>query len=307
VSITSVYADINPEVVGMTDLPINLDPKDIPECDLLISNSDNPMNDYFSTFEGAKKKILLKLSHNARFKQLENDSLKLPWDAVVTSSQWLADVCGEPIKGWDHPSVEATRVGWFHYAHELMKRPIGTRNYGDGKGIPFVIGTLIHHHPLKGTKEAMKALLEIKKAFGKNVEIVGIGEVDPNQFKPPVWMSYVFSPTRDKLANVLAEVDVWLGASHTEGLGRMALEAMSAGAACVLTNTGAEFAEDGENCLIVPIADDTAMVAKVTLLLQNPDLLAKIRTSGYKTAEDCSDPTEYIDNIESVISEVFNG
>lgn len=307
VSITSVYADINPEVVAMTDLPINLDPKDLPECDLLITNSDNPMNKEFSEFKGAKKKILLKLSHNARFKQLENDSLKLPWDAVITSSDWLADVCENPLKDWDHPSVKATRVGWYHYAHELMKRPIGTRNYGNGKDIPFVVGTLIHHHPLKGTKEAMKVLLEIKKKYGKSVEVLGIGEVDPNQFKAPAWMSYVFSPNRDKMANVLAEVDVWLGASHTEGLGRLALEAMSAGAACVLTDTGAEFATDNDNCLIVPIGDDAAMTEKVDLLLQDPDLIAQIRAKGYKTAEDYSDPTNYIDNLEDVIIEVFNG
>ncbi len=306
VSITSVYADINPEVVSMTALPINLDPKDLPECDVLISNSDNPMNDQFSIAKTAKKKILLKLSHNERFKQLENDSLKLPWDRIVTSTDWLAGACENPMGGWSHPPVKATRVGWFHYAHELMKKPIGTRKYGDGQDIPFVVGTLIHHHALKGTKDAMKALLDIKKKYGKNVEILGVGEVDPNQFKAPVWMSYVYSPNRDKMANVMAEVDVWLGASHTEGLGRMSLEVMSAGAACVLTDTGAEFAEDGETCLLVPIGDDRAMFEKVDQLLQDPDLLSQLRVNGYKVAEEYSDSTEYIDNLERVISEVFS-
>jgi len=306
VSVTTVYTDVNPEVTEMTDLPIHLDPHQIPKCDILITNSDNPMNAMFSTLPQAKRKILLKLSHNERFKQLEDEGLKCKWDAVVTSTEWLKEVCAHPLPDWSHLPVQATRIGWYHYAHERMKAPPSVRQYGDGKSKAIILGTLIHHHALKGTKEALEALQILKQKYGDKIGVIGVGELGRKHFRPTPWMQYVQSPTRDQMAEVLSQVDIWIGASHTEGLGRMALEAMSAGAACVVTDTGAEFAKHEDNCLLVPIGNSNAIAGAVGRLMEDPQLLRRLYIAGYRTAEAAADPTECIDRLQKVISEVLD-
>jgi GT2 family glycosyltransferase/glycosyltransferase involved in cell wall biosynthesis len=216
VSVTSIYKDINPEVTDYTELPIDFDYNNIPECDILISNSDNPMNDLFTNLPQAKKKIMLKLSHNPRFQQLENDSLKLKWDKIITSTNWLVDVCKKPLEGWDHPSVEAERVGWYHYGHELFDTPPSSREYGEGtKQIPIKIATLIHQHPSKGTPEAITALRNLKAKYGPNIHIIGVGQIPKRAIRSKMGDSYVESPTRDQMAALLKEVDIWVSASHT--------------------------------------------------------------------------------------------
>lgn len=310
VSITSVYSDINPSVMEETELPIDLNPHEIRKCDVLISNSDNPMNAAFMNMGHAKKKVMFKMSHNARFKQLENDSLKLPWDGIFCTTDWLVNVCKEPLKDWDHqPRPEARRVGWFHYTHDSLKVRPEDRKYGDLKDRKVVIGGLIHRHPLKGTTETLNAMGTIQSKYGGKVGFVGIGEVPLRSggqpvFKPPHWMQYVMSPTREELADTLRQVDIWIGASHTEGLGRMALEAMSCSVACVLTNTGAEFAQHTENCMVVPINDVQEIVNAVDYLIRNPEVRTRISREGYRTACAFSDPTACIDELEAAINEV---
>lgn len=306
ISITTMYTDVNPELTGRTKLDINLNCKKIPDCDVLIVNSDNPMNKEFIKLSQAKKKVMLKLSHNERFKDTENDSLKLPWDKIVTSTQWLKEACETPLEGWDHAAVPATRIGWYHYAHKEMKCPPGNKRYGDGVNRPVVIGTLIHHHPLKGSRESLDVLSDIKEKYGKEVVIVGVGEVDKPHFVKPGWMDhYVKSPDRDSMAQVMSNLDIWLGCSHTEGLGRMALEAMSASAACVITDTGAEYAINETNCLLVPVSGIKEMKDAVTILIENPSYRREVGAAGFETAEQISDPTETVEALGRVIEGLF--
>ena len=306
VSITSVHPDVNPDITGRTNLPINLDITKIPECDVIISNSDNPINDKLFEMPQIKKKIMLKLSHNPRFKQLEDESLKLPWDKVITTTEWLKDACENPLEDWTHPAVPATKVGWYHYGHDEMKCPPANKVFRDIDKDPVVIGTLVHHHPSKGSSDGLAAFMALKDKYGDSITCVGVGEVDAPAFKKPDWMGhYVKSPNRDLMAQVLGQFDIWLGASHGEGLGRMALEAMSASVACVLTDTNAEFAKHDDNCLIVPVSDVAAMIEAVSLLVENRDFRREMGISAYSTAEEASDSEKHIEAINRAIEGLF--
>jgi glycosyltransferase involved in cell wall biosynthesis/GT2 family glycosyltransferase len=308
VSITTVYSDINAEVVAMTDLPISTDAQAIPTCDILITNSDNPMNTVFVGLKQAKKKIMLKLSHNERFKQLEEDGLKLPWDAVVTTTKWLKEQCENVTEGWDYKPVKATRIGWWHYGHKVMDKHPDSRSYNEGTvESPITIGFLVHRHPLKGTKETVKALSGLYKKYGSRVRFFGIGEVDPKQLKLDLPnFRYFYTLNRGEMAELFARLDIWVGASHTEGLGRIALETMSAGAACVLSDTAAEFTKNNHNCLLYPVGDAQMLAEKVNFLIQNPEIMKKIRESGYTTAMLAADSTPAVEAFCDVIEEIFN-
>jgi GT2 family glycosyltransferase/glycosyltransferase involved in cell wall biosynthesis len=308
VTLTSVYSDVNPEVTKMTDLPISLDAHKIPTCEVLITNSDNPMNETFAQLDHAKHKIMLKLSHNPRFQELENKGLEQDWDAVVTSTDWLADVCQKPEEGWSYKPREATRIGWWHYSHDIMACHPESREYGDGKNSAIHIATLIHAHPSKGTVETIAALGAIYKKYGAKVIFTGVGEVPPSKFNAALPnFRYVHAPNRHQLAELLRTVDIWVGASHTEGLGRMALEAMSASAACVLSDTRPEFARDRHNCLLFPVRDSQKMADNINELIENPELAQKIREQGHQTAISAANAGPCIYKLDEVINKVCDG
>lgn len=311
VSIATVYSDLNPEVVAYTDLPIvllNQDYKKIPACDLLITNSDNPLNTSFSKLcPQVKKTIMLKLSHNPRFKELEEIGLNCEWDAIVTSSQWLADVCANPTPGWDYKPVKAHRIGWYHYNFERMRRnPKRKRLRQLSANNPVVISTLIHAHPSKGSADAGNIFAAIKKAHGDKVKLYGVGEVHPTDVKLAIaGMEYICQPSRDEMAELMFKTDIWLGCSHGEGLGRLALEAMTGLAACVLTDTNAEYVVHEENALVAPVGDINALANHLNTLLQDVPMRKRIATAGHLTAKAMADPTDLIDSLEAVIANVF--
>lgn len=309
VKIATVYSDMNPSVVQYTDLPIillNQSMDNFPKCDVVITNSDNPLNPQIATTNKATRKVMIKLSHNPRFKQLEEQGLQLKWDAVVTSTQWVADVCENPTPDWNYAPVKATRVGWFHYNFQRMRRNVKKKMFNKLGDAPIVISTLVHAHPSKGSAEAGAILNSIFQHYRNNVKFIGIGEVHPSEVKIAIPnMDYIFAPSRDELADIMAKTDIWLGCSHTEGLGRMALEAMTGAAACVLTDTNAEYVVPDFNAIVRPVGDLDGLANAVNDLIQDVDKRKEIALSGFATAKEMSDPTEFIDNIEKVIGDVF--
>lgn len=309
VKIASVYSDLNPGVVAFTDLPIillNQRLDNLPECDVIITNSDNPMNKEISDTPKAKRKIMIKLSHNPRFKQLEEEGLQLKWDAVVTSSQWLADVCENPAPDWNYSPVKATRIGWYHYNFENMRRNPKRKKFNELNSSPIVISTLIHAHPSKGTKEAGAIFNALYEHYKGAVKFIGVGEIHPTDVKIAVPnMDYIFSPSRDEMADIMFKTDIWVGCSHTEGLGRMALEAMTGLAACILTDTGAEYVADGINAIVKPVGDQDGIANAINDLIADVDLRRKIAVSGYTTARKMSDPTPLMDCLEKVLLNVI--
>ena len=311
VSVATVYSDLNPEVVKYTDLPIILlhqDHTKIPACDLLISNSDNPLNPSFTQLcPQVKKRIMLKLSHNPRFKGLEEQGLQLEWDAIVTSSQWLADVCENPTPDWNYKPVKAIRIGWNHYNFERMRRnPKRKKVRVLSSSDPIVITTLIHAHPSKGSADAGNIFAAIKKAHGDKVKLLGVGEIPPAEVKISIpGMEYIYHPSRDEMADLMFRTDIWLGCSHGEGLGRLSLEAMTGLAACVLTDTKAEFVVSDKNALVESVGDMNALATAINTLILDPDFRRTIALAGYQTAKAMADPTDMSDKLEEVIASVF--
>lgn len=302
VEVATVYEDVAPDIAAMAEVPIRKAPKHLPEADLYITNSDNPWVDQISGATGNEKAIMLKLSHNPRFKREEEKGLQNAWDAIVTSTQWLNDVCETPTPGWDylpHPN-KATVIGWWHYEHARFRCPPSERTYGDGSAErPFVIGTLIHAHPTKGTQEALDALSKLHTEY--HYRFIGVGEVPPRAVRLPQGWEYVFEPTRDQLAALMKQMDVWVSASKSEGLGRMTLEAMSAGCAVVARDTGGPHLSTGARVAFVT----EEIPVNIAELLTKPEIAARHRAGGFETAERAADPEPCINALEEVIDGIF--
>jgi len=298
----SVYPDISPEIQKLSKVPIRLDWKNIRPCDVLITNSDNPYNNLFAVMPQVKRKILLKLSHNARFKELEAASLNIKWDAVVTSTGWLKEAVEKTTEDWEYTPQPAQRVGWYHYGHKTFSCPPTQRGFGR-LDTALTLGTLIHKHPLKGTREALEGFRTMLIKRPGKLQCVSVGEDPGFPRAKPDWLNYVMNASREEMAQVMRQVDIWVVASHTEGLGRMTLEAMSSGCAIVATNTGAEFLKDGENCLLFEPGDQNGLNNALDRMIADDELRKKLISGGYATAGAAGDPTEYVNSWNKIIGE----
>jgi GT2 family glycosyltransferase/glycosyltransferase involved in cell wall biosynthesis len=307
VSMSMCHDDWNPEVLGMSLSPIRTKGwREVPNgTDVVIINSDNPYAAEIMKLNPDHKYVMYKLSHNARFKSVENDNLNLPWDHIMTSTDWLRDACIEPVKDWTHNAWDpskVTTIGWYHYGHPIFDLSPTKRQYGSAK-TGFKLGTLIHAHELKGSQSCLSIIAALKKKYEANFHAAGVGE---HRAKLPWYMQYFLSLGREDLAHCFRQFDIWLGGSHTEGLGRMALEAMSAGVAVVTTNTGATFLKDRENCLLYEPGNSQHGGELVDELANDNELFLKLVTNGYNTAVEAADPSKLAYNLNHVIEEVTN-
>jgi len=304
VALYTIYTDISPDIQKQCEVPLRVDWKNIPPCDLLIVNSDNEHTKFFSELAHVKKKVMLKLSHNKRFQSLESDALNIKWDAVATSTSWLKEACEKVTDGWEYETQQATRVGWYHYSHEIFNTTADRRRFGD-KDLGITIGTLIHAHPLKGSKDALDAMNALMQKYPGKLQMVGVGEVPEFGKNKPPWLNYVLNASRQEMAEVMKQVDIWVVASYTEGLGRMTLEAMSSGCAIVSTDTGAEFLKNGENCLIVPTGNVNELTKAIEKLYLDYKFKENLIEHSYETAIHAADSTQYISNWNKLIGDLF--
>ena len=79
---------------------------------------------------------------------------------------------------------------------------------------------------------------------------------------------------------------------------------MSAGCACVVSRTGAEYVQPNKNALTFPAGDVDAAYDQVESLLTDSKRFSEIVLSGYETAERVSDPSQYVETLEAVIQEL---
>ena len=92
--------------------------------------------------------------------------------------------------------------------------------------------------------------------------------------------------SRDAVADLLRDADVFLDCSWYQAFGRTGLEAMSCGATAVLPRIGGatEFARDGENCLLTDTWDVETTTAAVSRLVDDRALLARLQDEAVATA-----------------------
>jgi len=89
---------------------------------------------------------------------------------------------------------------------------------------------------------------------------------------------------REQVAELMAAANVFVLPSMFESFGLVLLEAMAVGTPVVCTRTqGAlEVLEDGEEGLVVPLADVDALAEAIARVLNDRQLAARLRTNGLK-------------------------
>lgn len=132
---------------------------------------------------------------------------------------------------------------------------------------------------VKGVGDFLAAAVPLQEGFPSlKVQVVGWYREDH-----PLVARYkdraIFTGLRDDIPRLLAETDIFVLPSHSEGLSNALMEAMASGCACVASDVGGNrfLIRNGVSGLLFPAGDRAALAAHLRRLLEDP---AKRRALG---------------------------
>lgn len=151
---------------------------------------------------------------------------------------------------------------------------------GDGFRVAFV------GNPDVVVKDLPETFRQLQPLRAEGVRLVLATPVDPGPAIAALLDEMHVGPFHADVAAILARSDALLYPSSVEGLGLPPLEAMAVGLPAILCPNGGgdEYARDGDNCLVVPVHDYTAMTTAIRSLRDDPALRDRIVRSGTATA-----------------------
>ena len=148
--------------------------------------------------------------------------------------------------------------------------------------------------PRRGAKRTMKVLKRIKEQFAEKVMITIFGCYDEDLEAYDLETKFEFTNqgilTREKVATLLRECDLFVDFSDYQAFGRTGLEAMACGCAVILPEKGGatEYAVDKKNAILVNTKSEEECYLKLFNLISNPKLQIELCEQAITTAEEYS-------------------
>ena len=98
-------------------------------------------------------------------------------------------------------------------------------------------------------------------------------------------------PDDDAIAELYRRATVAVSVPSSDGMPQSVLEAMACGAVPVLSDLPSlrEWVSDGREAFFVPIGDSTALSQAIVRLLDDPVLLARLRSAGQERVREQAD------------------
>lgn len=182
----------------------------------------------------------------------------------------------------------------------------------EGKAYP-VISHVANLRVMKGHREALQSIPELKKIF-PDIVFLFAGRDDSRSEIPNLaktlgvdknvrFLGYCPEP-----AEVLAISNAFILPSYWEGCPASLLEAMACGLPCVATGVGGipEIIRDGENGLLVPPEDHSALAGAVISLFKNQEHCKKIAESAFQTFQNRFHIDRMVREYESLYEELID-
>jgi len=160
--------------------------------------------------------------------------------------------------------------------------------------------------PLKGVDVLLRAFASIAADF-PDVQLRLVGAEVDARFAAALRqlaadlniagrVTFVGEVTQVELAGELARGSFLVLPSHSEGLGRVVLEAMAIGRAVLATNVGGipDLVEQGKTGFLVPAGDVDALRDRLAWLLRHPEACAEMGVAGRARVVDSYSTAAYI-------------
>jgi len=142
--------------------------------------------------------------------------------------------------------------------------------------------------PRRGTEVLLEVLHLVHKKYPQiRTRLFGNNPLDYPSHTPPFPFDYSGELSHEALVEEYRKSDICIETSHFHGFGRMGVEAMACGCACVFSDSGgvSEYAVDGENCLLARPGDVDQLFLQVSQLIENSALRQRLSRNGIKTAQ----------------------
>ena len=150
------------------------------------------------------------------------------------------------------------------------------------------ISVLYHTAKHKGFEYAWDAINIARRAF-PDLKVKMFGAF-PKPTGMPQWVSYMRNATPEELRKIYSRSAMYVCASVNEGFGLTCVEAMSCSCPIVVSDFlgSREYAIDGRNALVSPVADSKAMARNICRLLEDEKLREKLSAGAFDTTRGMS-------------------
>ena len=174
---------------------------------------------------------------------------------------------------------------------------------------PIVI-TVGNIRPVKGVDVFIRAAAEVRRTHPQALFLVVGENHDPAHFEElqklvlelDLSHNVQFYGSSERVPELLAASEVFCLPSRSEGFSNSLIEAMAAKLPCVATDVGgnSEAIEDGANGYVVPSEDPTTLAERISRLLSNRPLAAKLGDNAAETVRTRFSHKAMMDNLVGI-------
>lgn len=178
--------------------------------------------------------------------------------------------------------------------HALYRPPENFDSTGKTRepGVVHVAAMVRVTTPRRAPHRTMEALAALHAEHGDRVRIHVFGSTPEGMTQEDLVTDFPFEDhgvlTREQVAELLRDVDVFADLSDYQAFGRTALEAMACGCAVVVPAAGGahEYARNGTTALVVDTSDDAACFEALDRLVGDDALRTKLQVKGRRRSRD---------------------
>ena len=187
------------------------------------------------------------------------------------------------------------KIAVIHYGFPLGRtlRFIPPDGEGEFRGEPRPLIVAVGRvEETKGQRYLIEAMVQVRRAYPTaRALIVGqdgglLNELECQTRRLGLYPHVTLTGFRADVPEILAEADIFVLPSLSEGFGLVLLEAMAAGLPLVASNVGGikDIVIDGETGLLVPPADSGVLAAAILRLLGDRELARRLGLAGMERA-----------------------
>ena len=224
------------------------------------------------------------LGRNSPFDRFWQKRIVKKADAIIAISSYLADFAKRYNK--KAPVYVIPNGGIISNEYQAMNNKEKNKN----EKIIITVSRLVKKN---GIDILIKAVKELK-IENWELQIIGDGPERKKLEKLTEKLGiadkarFIGSISNEKIPKYLAEADVFVRPSRSEGLGSAFLEAMAGGVPIIGTAVGGipDFLKDGETGLISKVEDPDDLAEKISVILRDDNLKKKLIENGRKLVEE---------------------